>query len=190
MSLLVFSICWSPKNVGSSGSEGMDVLARLEQSFLLLFLISVEGLAQIKGVPSRLKVRTKGPCLPTQRSGFPHFKPSMRSLTGVPSISDSSWQPRIAIALPSVSSVACSWSWSQKQCSDLNWWQRGDLEKGVWWLGRDVTAPFGLQQPALPSTGGKMVYSSEHYKYFIGLSLKSLCYCFLSFILKTFCNNP
>lgn len=87
MSLLVFSICWSRKDIGSNGSEGMDVLARLEQSFLLPFLTSVEGLAQIKGVPSRLKVQIKGLCLPTQRSGFPHFKPSKKSLTSVPSIS-------------------------------------------------------------------------------------------------------
>lgn len=118
MSRLVFNICWSSKDADSNAS-GVSVLARQEQSFLLLFLIS-RSLAQIKGVPSRLKVRIKHLCLPTQRSGFPHFKPSKKSRTGVLSISGlSSWRPRIAIALPSVSLVACCWSWSQKQGSDL-----------------------------------------------------------------------
>jgi hypothetical protein len=50
-------MCWDPTKVGSNGSEGIDMLARLEQAGdeqKLPFSMSklpTQGMAQIKGVP-------------------------------------------------------------------------------------------------------------------------------------------
>lgn len=56
-----------------------------------LHRLPAEGMAQIKRVSSHLKVRIKDVCLPVSkvntRSEVTYFKPSKKSLTGVPSIS-------------------------------------------------------------------------------------------------------
>lgn len=66
VSQLPFCICWSPKEVGSSSSEGMDVLTRQEQTgekqpMPLFFHCPYTGFQQ--KVWPRLKV-----CLPASRS--------------------------------------------------------------------------------------------------------------------------
>ena len=74
MSLLVFSICWNPEEVGFNASEGMDVLARQEQvdkeqklpSSTSLYRCPAEVMAQIKRIESYyLKIWIKCLCLPT-----------------------------------------------------------------------------------------------------------------------------
>lgn len=57
MPQLVFSIFWSPEEVSSKESEGMDLSARLEQAgkeqkfpfYMSLYRLPVESMAQIKG---------------------------------------------------------------------------------------------------------------------------------------------
>lgn len=57
---LVFSICWNLKEAGSTAGEGLDVLARQEQAgSVSLCRLPAEGVAPIKGVTSRLKIRIK-----------------------------------------------------------------------------------------------------------------------------------
>ena len=58
MTPLVFSRCGNPEEVGSNASEGLDLLARGEQtgkeqklpSFMSLYRLPAEGMAQIKGM--------------------------------------------------------------------------------------------------------------------------------------------
>lgn len=60
---MVFNVCWNPKGVGPNASEGMDLLARHEQaskeqklsSFMSLYGLPTEGMAQIRRGSSRLK---------------------------------------------------------------------------------------------------------------------------------------
>lgn len=69
VSQLIICICWDPREVGSNASEGTDVLARprrrrrRNEPFLLPFSLHrlpEKGVAQIKGVSSRLKIQIKG----------------------------------------------------------------------------------------------------------------------------------
>lgn len=63
MTPLVFSRCGNPEEVGSNASEGLDLLARGEQtgkeqklpSFMALDRLPAKDMAQIKGVSSHLK---------------------------------------------------------------------------------------------------------------------------------------
>jgi hypothetical protein len=60
---VVFGIHWNPKEVGTSASEGMDILARREQagkekklpSFMYICRLSSEVMSQIRGGFSQLK---------------------------------------------------------------------------------------------------------------------------------------
>lgn len=65
VSQLVFSRCWNPK-VGSKASEGMGMLPRREQTgkeqvsfFHVSPRLPAEGVAQMKGVSSHLKILIK-----------------------------------------------------------------------------------------------------------------------------------
>lgn len=93
MSLPVCSICGNPKEIGSSASEGMNVLSRhaegkqgKSKSIFPLSPCQAEGVAQNKGASSYLKIRIKDVYLPTSRvrtrSGLIHFNPS--KTTGMP----------------------------------------------------------------------------------------------------------
>ena len=66
---MAFYVLWNPKEAGSNASERMDVLIRLGQTGEEEpFLLPAEGLAQIKGMPPRLKIWIKGMCLRASRS--------------------------------------------------------------------------------------------------------------------------
>ena len=97
---------YTPKQVGSTISKGMDVLARQGQagkeqkfSHVSLCRLPAGGIAHIKGVSSSFKIQIKEVCLPAlrsrpkvcvflpQRSRFTHFNSSRKPLTGVPFIS-------------------------------------------------------------------------------------------------------
>lgn len=92
MSRLMFSIFWNPEEIGSSASEGTDVLTRGGQAGKqqnLLSPISVhrlpgEGLAQTEGL-DHIKIWIKDMCLPTSKAwvvcGFTHFQPSKNRLS-------------------------------------------------------------------------------------------------------------
>jgi hypothetical protein len=63
MTPLVFSRCGNPEEVGSNASEGLDLLARGEQtgkeqklpSFMSLYRLPAEGVPHIRGRFSQLK---------------------------------------------------------------------------------------------------------------------------------------
>lgn len=85
----VFSRCWNLEEVGSSATEEMDLLTRLEQAgkeqkfpaSLSLYRLPEECMVQIKGL-----------CLTLSkvwiRSGSTHFKPSKINFIAVLSISE------------------------------------------------------------------------------------------------------
>ncbi|EGV91322.1 hypothetical protein I79_026029 [Cricetulus griseus] len=68
-SQLVFSICWNPKEVGFSASEGVDVLARQQPA----------AKASLYGLPAEGGAHIKARCLPASDE-------AKQSLTGLPSI--------------------------------------------------------------------------------------------------------
>jgi hypothetical protein len=71
MSQLVFSIHWNPNKLGSNTQEVMDVLVRQVQSgkdqtlpsFVSLYRLPAEGVAQIRGGFSQLKWSQLKTCL-------------------------------------------------------------------------------------------------------------------------------